>query len=118
MSSNDLAISIRSVGKSYTISQGEEKHTTLAEAVAARLRNPFGKAPSKTFWALQDISMDIHRGDRFRRMCKWLLPHHRRPDTLPRNRLARRLRGIRQVGGISQHHLDHPLTLARTSSVS
>src|SRR5436305_773122 len=41
MSSRDVAISIRSLSKSYTIVSNVEKHITIAETVLDRARNPF-----------------------------------------------------------------------------
>lgn len=63
MSSNDLAIRIRGLGKAYTIRHNQESHTTLAEAALARLRHPLRRTQKQTFWALKDIDLDIHKGD-------------------------------------------------------
>jgi lipopolysaccharide transport system ATP-binding protein len=65
MSSNDIAVSVRGLGKSYAISHDRAaKATTAAEAIMNRIRNPFQKSSDKeTFWALTDVSFDVERGD-------------------------------------------------------
>ena len=63
MSSSDIAISVRGLSKSYTIAHQQEKHSTLAESVLARLCRPFHRAERETFWALKDVSFDIEQGD-------------------------------------------------------
>ena len=62
-SKNDVMISARDVSKSYTISHNAEVHTTASEALMARIKNPRQAAQKETFWALSDLSFDIHRGD-------------------------------------------------------
>jgi len=63
MSSSDLAISVRGLCKSYVIAREQQRHITLAEAILARLTNPFFRSRTETFWALKDVSFDVHRGD-------------------------------------------------------
>ncbi|MDP9174163.1 MAG: ABC transporter ATP-binding protein [Planctomycetota bacterium] len=63
MSSSDIAISVRGVGKSYTIARNQEQHITLAETMLARLKDPFKRQERETFWALKDVSFDIKKGD-------------------------------------------------------
>lgn len=63
MSASDIAVSVRGVSKAYTISHNEERHVTLAETVLARLKDPFKRAQRETFWALNDVSFDIKKGD-------------------------------------------------------
>jgi lipopolysaccharide transport system ATP-binding protein len=63
MSSKDIAVSVRGVSKSYTIAHNEERHVTLAETLLARARNPLKRAKRETFWALNDVSFDIKKGD-------------------------------------------------------
>ncbi len=60
---SDIAIRIRGLGKAYRIVHGQEKHTTLGEAIAHRIRHPFQRLQRETFWALRDVDLDIHRGD-------------------------------------------------------
>jgi len=65
MSHNDIALSVRGLSKAFTIAHEAEKHSTLAEALLHALRNPqdtFGGA-KETYWALQDVSFDINKGD-------------------------------------------------------
>ena len=63
MSSRDLAISIRGVGKKYTIRHDHTAPTTLAEAIVRRVRHPFARVEREQFWALKDVSFDVHRGE-------------------------------------------------------
>ncbi|HEY3329608.1 MAG TPA: ABC transporter ATP-binding protein [Capsulimonadaceae bacterium] len=65
MSSNDVALSVRGLGKSYSISHDRAARvTTAAEAIMNRLRDPFQKTSDKeTFWAIKDVSFDIHHGE-------------------------------------------------------
>lgn len=63
MSSNDLAVSIRAVGKKYTIRHDYTAPTTLAEAIVRRVRHPLARAAREEFWALRDVSFDIRRGE-------------------------------------------------------
>ena len=61
--SDENAISVRNIGKSYTLVHNQTKHTTLAEAALDRLRHPFRRQEKETFWALKDTSFDIAQGD-------------------------------------------------------
>jgi lipopolysaccharide transport system ATP-binding protein len=63
MSSKDVAVMVRDLSKSYTIAHNKTQHSTMAEALMHKLRNPVQKAGKETFWALKDISFDIQRGD-------------------------------------------------------
>jgi len=64
MSSSDLALSVYGLSKAYTIAHNTvERHVTLAEAVLHRLRRPFHRADTETFWALKDVSFDIKKGE-------------------------------------------------------
>lgn len=63
MSSDDVAISIRGLGKAYTLRHRAEKHTTAAEAVLDRMRHPFRRDEREIFWALRDVELDIGRGE-------------------------------------------------------
>ena len=56
------AISVRGLGKAYTIAH-QEKATLASEALMAKLRNPFGRVSKETFWALKDVEFDIEKGD-------------------------------------------------------
>ncbi len=63
MPSSELAASIRGLGKSYRIVHNLVEHITLAEALLHRLRHPFRRIESETFWALRDVSLDVKRGE-------------------------------------------------------
>lgn len=60
---SDIAVSVRSLSKAYRIAQGAAKYTTAAEALMNRLRSPLKRADCEMFWALNDVSFDIGRGD-------------------------------------------------------
>ncbi len=63
MSSSDVAVSVRGLSKSYTIAHNAENHTTAAEALIHRLKNPLSRPNTETFWALKDVDFDIQKGD-------------------------------------------------------
>src|SRR4051794_37460451 len=63
MSSGDIAVSVRGLSKAYTIAHNAERQVTLAEQMLQRLRNPFKRAQTETFWALKDVDFDIKKGD-------------------------------------------------------
>jgi lipopolysaccharide transport system ATP-binding protein len=59
----DLAVSVRGLSKSYQIKQNHSAHSTLTETLLYRLRHPFRARNNETFWALNDVSFDIKKGD-------------------------------------------------------
>ena len=63
MSSDELAVSVRGLSKSYTIRHGASDHITLAETALARVRHPFRRQARETFWALRDVDLDVHAGE-------------------------------------------------------
>ena len=64
MSDHDIAVSVRGLSKSYTISHNADKATTLGEAVMGVLKpSRVKKSASETFWALRDVEFDIKKGD-------------------------------------------------------
>ncbi len=63
MSSSDLAISIRGLSKSYTIAHGALKRPSFREVCMERLRHPFRRPETETFWALKDVSLDVNKGE-------------------------------------------------------
>jgi lipopolysaccharide transport system ATP-binding protein len=63
MPSADLAISVRDLGKQYVIYHDHVRTTTLAEAVASKIRSPLKRRQREVFWALRDVSFDVQRGD-------------------------------------------------------
>ena len=62
MSTTDLAISVRDLGKSYTIRHQQNRATTLAEAVAGRIKSPMKQPKREEFWALRNVSFDVLKG--------------------------------------------------------
>lgn len=56
-------ISIRGVGKEYTIRHDSAAPTTLAEAIVRRVRHPLARTTREQFWALRDVSFDVQRGE-------------------------------------------------------
>ena len=60
--SSDLAISVRGLGKEYTIVHKGMQHATLAEQVLASMKNPFKRAERESFRAAKDISFDVMTG--------------------------------------------------------
>jgi len=60
---NDVVISARKVAKSYVIAHEAPKHTTLGEALVYKFRHGFRRMEKETFWALNDVSFEISRGD-------------------------------------------------------
>ena len=60
---SNIAVSVRGVAKSYSIAKNAEKHSTLGEALLHKLRRPLAKPERETFWALNDVSFDIAKGD-------------------------------------------------------
>lgn len=63
MSSKDVAVSVRGLSKAYTIAHNLPKHTTAGEAFVHKLKHPFQRAETETFWALKDVSFDVKKGD-------------------------------------------------------
>ncbi len=61
--SPDVAVSVRGLSKSYSITKNAVQHTSAGEAIMHRLRHPFEKTERDTFWALNDVNFDIQKGD-------------------------------------------------------
>ena len=64
MSSNDIAIEVRNVGKSYSIYNRPEDR--LKQSVIPRLQQLLGRPANRyyrEFWALRNISFDVRRGE-------------------------------------------------------
>ncbi len=58
-----IAVSVRGLSKSYSIARNAVQHSTLGEALVSKLRRPFARTEKDTFWALNDVSFDIQKGD-------------------------------------------------------
>jgi lipopolysaccharide transport system ATP-binding protein len=65
MLSNDIAVSVRGLSKSYLISHDTNRPTTFREAIVERVKHPLRvKAQQReTFWALDDLNFDIRKGE-------------------------------------------------------
>jgi lipopolysaccharide transport system ATP-binding protein len=64
MSSDSIAIRIAELGKCYQIYARPQDR--LKQSLFPRLRRLFGQAPSSyyhEFWALRDVSFDVHKGE-------------------------------------------------------
>lgn len=66
---SESAIRVRGLAKEYRIGAREEPYSTLRESMVKALRQPLarlrGKSPqqNKRFWALEDINLDVSRGE-------------------------------------------------------
>lgn len=63
MLSKDMALSVRDLSKAYTIAHNTVRPTTMAEALAHKLRKPFQQVEKETFWALKDVSFEVGAGE-------------------------------------------------------
>jgi lipopolysaccharide transport system ATP-binding protein len=63
MSSDSLALSVEGLSKSYIIRHNATDHITLAELTLERMRHPFRRAEKEEFWALDDVSFELHSGE-------------------------------------------------------
>ena len=54
---------MRGLSKRYTLAHNAPKHTLASEALLHTLKTFGRKAPTEDFWALKDVSFDIHKGD-------------------------------------------------------
>ena len=59
----DIAIRATNIAKSYIIRHNASDHVTLAETVLHRVAHPFSRPKKELFWALNDITFDVNRGD-------------------------------------------------------
>jgi lipopolysaccharide transport system ATP-binding protein len=62
MLSDELAISVRGLGKRYIIDH-QEQPTSLAEAALGFVRQPFKPANREMIWSLDDVSFDVKKGE-------------------------------------------------------
>jgi len=63
MPGKDLAVDVRGLSKSYTIDHNAVRHSTLAETALDFIKNPLRRQETETFWALQDVSFQVNRGE-------------------------------------------------------
>ena len=63
MSSNNLAVSVRGLSKSYIIAHNSDRPTNFREAIVDRLRHPLGngRQDQETFWALDGRRISTSR---------------------------------------------------------
>jgi len=59
----EVAVSVRGLSKSYTLSHNSLQHTTAAEAIIHGVKNLGRPQTKETFWALRDVSFEINKGD-------------------------------------------------------
>ena len=67
---DDIAIRIRGLGKKYQLGGRQENYLTLRDAIINSAKTPFNSilhrnsdSSSKDFWALKDVSFDVHKGE-------------------------------------------------------
>ena len=64
---NNIAIKVDKISKQYRIISGRQRHDTLRELISERFQSAFrrkGSARNKsTFWALQDVSLQVDKGE-------------------------------------------------------
>ncbi|MDQ6839640.1 MAG: ABC transporter ATP-binding protein [Actinomycetota bacterium] len=58
--SSEASIQVRRLSKSYGLAG--ERSGLLSEAIARRLRHPF-RVKQETYWALRDVSLEVHPGE-------------------------------------------------------
>jgi lipopolysaccharide transport system ATP-binding protein len=64
---SDIAIHAENLGKQYTIGQRPAAYTTLRETLSSAFSSPVNRLGAGTevdnkFWALRDVSFDVHQG--------------------------------------------------------
>ena len=62
MSSDNIAISVRGLSKTYSITT-RQKESSLAETALNYLRNPFKRAEKELVHSLTDVSFDVQKGE-------------------------------------------------------
>jgi lipopolysaccharide transport system ATP-binding protein len=70
MSSDNIAIRVRGLGKKYTIGGPQEKYDTIRDAIVNSVKALFHRIlhrnsnqSANDFWALKDVSFDVDRGE-------------------------------------------------------
>jgi lipopolysaccharide transport system ATP-binding protein len=63
MSKSDVAISIKGLSKAYKIAHNNVRRATFRDALMDRMRHPFRRPSEETFWALNDVSFDVKKGE-------------------------------------------------------
>ena len=62
-STRDLAVAVRGLGKAYTIRHDAPRYDTMMDAIVRVVTQPFRRLVKETFWALQDVSFDVKKGE-------------------------------------------------------
>ncbi|MCU0632822.1 MAG: ABC transporter ATP-binding protein, partial [Methanolinea sp.] len=67
MSSKDISIQVRGLGKKYQIGGPQEKYLTFRDAITNSFKAPFKRLASHEtppeFWALKDVTFDVEQGE-------------------------------------------------------
>ena len=68
MSSDTIAISVKGLGRKYTIGGPQEKYLTFRDAIVSSVKAPFRRfsshePPQEEFQALKDVSFDVEQGE-------------------------------------------------------
>jgi lipopolysaccharide transport system ATP-binding protein len=73
MQTSDIVITAQGIGKQYRLGRAAARHDSLRDALVGlatapvrnfrRLRGQGAAADVDTFWALRDVSFEVHRGD-------------------------------------------------------
>jgi lipopolysaccharide transport system ATP-binding protein len=67
MGSDKVAISVKGLGKKYSIGGPQEKYLTFRDAIVNSVKAPFRcfstHTPPEEFWALKDVSFDVEQGE-------------------------------------------------------
>jgi len=67
MSSKDISIQVRGLGKKYRIGGPQEKYLTFRDAITNSYKAPLKRLTSQgappEFWALKDVSFDVEQGE-------------------------------------------------------
>jgi lipopolysaccharide transport system ATP-binding protein len=67
---DDIAIRVKGLGKKYIIGGHQEKYHTIRDAIVNSVKTPFRRLTTHNadpyvneFWALKDVSYDVHKGE-------------------------------------------------------
>ena len=63
IANNPIAIDVQGVSKRYRIAQDGLRRPTFRDVLMERLRNPLKRGRFEDFWALNDVSFQVPRGE-------------------------------------------------------